>query len=270
MPLAYYRYPSAEDYWSDVWRAQSLERLLEVAARDPLSKKLEDHLPAQGLILEAGCGLGQYVVFFRQRGYPAIGVDRSLSALRTHRQAYPESPLLGLDLHHMPLADATCQCLISLGVVEHLEAGPQRMLGEFFRTVAPGGTLLLSVPWANVYRRLARPFIRRSQAKLRAHGAAFYQYAFTRQEAQALLEEAGFRVVAFHAYSPARGMREFPLLTTLYRRAVTSSLAGGVGAPAATAHSAHEVSGMRRLLYWPPVLWAFAHMTLAVARKPES
>jgi len=32
----------------------------------------------------------------------------------------------------------------------------------------------------------------------------------------------------------------------------------------------YGVQGVRRLLYWPPVLWAFAHMILAVAEKPES
>jgi SAM-dependent methyltransferase len=222
-----------------------------------------------GLILEGGCGLGQYVVYFRNQGHSVIGGDFSLAALRIHRRAYPDSPLLGLDLQRMPLADGVLQGQISLGVMEHQEEGPQELLYEFYRVLTPGGTLLLSVPWVNGYRCLARPLIERRQSRLRASGADFYQYAFTRDEMQTFLERAGFRLLTSHPYSPAKGMREVPFLQRLYRRTALK-VSEREGTVPIDSKGAREIQGLRRFLYWRPVLWLFSHMILAVAQKPEA
>ena len=268
MALAYYTFPAAADSWSHLWREESLRRLLAVANRDPLTSQLLAHLPTEGVILEAGCGLGQYVTLFRDRGLHMIGGDLSLTALQTHRRLYPASPLAALDLHHMPLADRAVQGLISLGVVEHVEEGPQEMLDEFHRVLAPGGVLLLSVPWVNGYRSLVKRRIEQGQARLRAAGAGFYQYAFTSGEVQAFLKRAGFTLQALRPYSPAKGMRECPLLALLLRGGSARSRRerqNGEGTSAAA-----EVRGIRRCLYWQPVLHFFAHMILAVSHRPGS
>jgi SAM-dependent methyltransferase len=268
MALAYYTFPAAADSWSHLWREESLQRLLAVAHRDPLSSHLLAHLPSEGMILEAGCGLGQYVTLFRDRGLHMIGGDLSLTALQTHRRLYPASPLAALDLHHMPLADRAMPGLISLGVVEHVEEGPQEMLAEFHRVLAPGGVLLLSVPWVNGYRSLVKRRIEQEQARLRAAGASFYQYAFTSGEVQAFLKRAGFTLQALRPYSPAKGMRECQVLASLLRDSSARSrpkTKNGQGTSAAV-----EVRGIRRCLYWRPVLHFFAHMILAVSVKPEN
>jgi SAM-dependent methyltransferase len=268
--LAYYDSRPDPDHWSDLWDTQLLSSLLAVARRDPLSHLLEENLPTQGLVLEGGCGLGQYVVYFMRRGYAVIGADFGLRALRIHKEAYPESPMLGLDLRRMPFADAAFRGHISLGVVEHLEEGPQEMLREFYRTLAPGGVLLLSVPWVNTYRRLAAPLIRQRQSRLCAEGVSFYQYAFTRCEIGHAVRDAGFRVKGSYPYSPAKGMVEVPLLGVVYRqvrsRSVRSQAAAGSGGQQSGEGSVH---GLRRVLYWPPILRFFAHMILVVAQKPE-
>ncbi len=286
MAIAYHLRGTEEFHWSDLWERQRLDDLLAVAVRDPLSKYLERHLPPSGPILEGGCGLGQYVIYLGDRGYYVIGGDSSLTALHIHRQAYPDSPLLGLDLRRLPFVDDALQGHISIGVVEHLEEGPHELLCEFYRTLSPGGILLLAVPWVNLYRRLTMPMVRRRQRRLRAAGARFYQYAFTRAEIRAFLERAGFRVRAFYPYSPGKGMREISLLLrcgALWKRVVpggyppyeTARNAKHGGVPEAPSRDREEVgggsvSGVRRFLYWPPVLWTFAHMILAVAQKPEA
>lgn len=269
MAIAYYIHRPEAKHWDETWKANQLSRLLATAQRDPLSAHLLKHLPTHGTILEGGCGLGQYVVYLRDRGHSMVGGDFSLIALRVHRQAYPDSPLLGLDLRQIPFADSVLQGHISLGVVEHLEEGPQKMLHEFYRTLAPGGTLLLSVPWVNGYRCLTKRLIQRRQARLRAAGADFHQYAFTRGEIQALLERSGFRVRAFHPYSPAKGIREFPLLRHL-QRTVASNYTAEISPTPVGELGAGKVRGLRRCLYWRPVLWLFSHMILVVAQKPES
>jgi SAM-dependent methyltransferase len=267
MPIAYYSQPAESSYWNDIWQAESLPELLGVALRDPLTHHILRYVSNDGIVLEAGCGLGQYVALLRDRGFRAWGGDYSLETLKSHRRERPDSPLVGLDLNHMPVCNATLDALVSLGVIEHLHDGPQTMLAEFHRTLAPGGTLLLSVPWMNGYRSLGRVRIERHQAKLQASGAEFYQYAFARNELRCLLESSGFHVRASHPYSPAKGMRECGLLRRLLPTTRRSSQ-GQAREPTSVGED-RPVRGLRRLLYWPPVLHFFAHMILVVAQKPE-
>ena len=81
MPFAYYSRAATTQFWSEHWGGHSVEELLRVAQTSPLTSLLEQHLPRQGSILEAGCGLGQYVLLLRKRGYQAVGVDWSAEAV---------------------------------------------------------------------------------------------------------------------------------------------------------------------------------------------
>ncbi len=72
MPFAYYSRAATTQFWSEHWGGHSVEELLRVAQTSPLTSLLEQHLPRQGSILEAGCGLGQYVLLLRKRGYQAV------------------------------------------------------------------------------------------------------------------------------------------------------------------------------------------------------
>jgi hypothetical protein len=129
---------------------------------------------------------------------------------------------------------------------------------------------MLSVPWVNGYRWPTAPVVRWRQARRRDAGAIFYQYAFVRREIQAFLELVGLRVLAFHPYSPAKGMREVPLLGHMYRKYRSDRTAAtGASVPDTGGSELNAGRGWRRLVYWPPVLAAFAHMILAVAQKPE-
>lgn len=263
MPIAYYAQAASEAHWSGLWQKQQLDYLLAVARRDSLSQHLEANLPKSGLILEGGCGLGQYVLFFRRRGHNLIGGDFSLPTLQTHRQAEPASPLLGMDLLRLPFADDVLAGHISIGVIEHLEHGPQAMLCEFYRTLRPGGVLLVSVPWVNSARRLLAPLIRRRQSRRQGAGVSFYQYAYSRHELSQFLTETGFTVCAFYPYSPAKGLREILHLVKLRGNSPSQPVANTPTSP--TEIKDHPLRG---LLYAVPVLNTFAHMLLAVAIKP--
>ena len=212
--------------------------------------------------------MGQYVVLLRRGKRQTIGGDASLEALRAHRKSYPLSPLLVLDLRQIPFVDDSLQAHVSIGVVEHVERGPRELLREFCRTLGPRGVLILTVPWVNGYRGLFRRRVLREQSARREAGALFHQYAYTRSEIRSFLEDAGFRLDSFHPYSPARGLGETPVLgrlsqlVTLRRREPLRQL-DNVARPGLRAR------GLRRLLYWPPVLWTVAHMILAVAHKME-
>jgi SAM-dependent methyltransferase len=95
----------------------------------------------------------------------------------------------------MPFRDGSVDAVLSLGVVEHVEAGPLDSLRELHRILKPGGLLVLDVPYNNLFRRLvANPLQsfmtwrrRRAQWKL-----AFSEYRFDRREVRRFLEASGF------------------------------------------------------------------------------
>ena len=288
MPLAYYSRAATEEFWSEHWGGQDVGELLAVARRSPLTGLIESGLPPAGVILEAGCGLGQYVWLLRERGHRAVGADWSVDALRRARGhasgAPPHSPnappFAAMDLASLALRDGAAAAYLSLGVVEHDERGPARLLAEARRVLAPGGRLLLSVPYVNGCRRLFGPVVARRQGRVRADGGQFYQYAFTRLEVRRFLDDAGFRVLAFAPYDPARILRK--ALGRRVTRAMTGASAAvattGAAGPApvevasngGVSHPARR-GGLpalaRRLLYTPPALRLLGHMLLAVAVK---
>src|SRR5262245_4838004 len=271
MPLAYYSRAANEEFWSEHWGGQDVDRLVRIASTSPLTTYLEDALPAAGPILEAGCGLGQYVILLRQRQHAVIGADWSQEALQRSRKAVASSPLAVMDLSRLAVRDAALAAYISLGVVEHDQNGPAAILAEAARVLSPGGQLLLSVPYWNGARRLfTRRLVRESEA-IRAAGGGFYQFAFTRQEVRAFVEAHGFKVTAFHPYDPARMWRK------RFKRLATELGGGGDAAvttgadqsPRPASMSARRLAraAFKRILYSDVALRLFGHMILAVAVK---
>src|SRR5262245_62227956 len=126
MPLAFYSRAANEEFWSEHWGGQDVDRLVRIASASPLTALLEDALPATGRILEAGCGLGQYVILLRQRSHAVIGADWSLDALQRSRKTKTaaSSPLAVMDLSRLAVRSGAFAAYISLGVVEHDRNGP--------------------------------------------------------------------------------------------------------------------------------------------------
>jgi SAM-dependent methyltransferase len=284
MPLAYYARAATQEFWAEHWGGQDVAGLLAVARRSPLTRLVERGLPPGGLVLEAGAGLGQYVILLRERGRRAVGVDWSRNALARGRAAAPGLPVAAMDLGALGIRDGAVAAYLSLGVLEHDPAGPARLLAEARRVLASGGRLLVSVPYVNGARRLLRPWLARRQRRLAGAGGAFYQYAFTREEVRGFLGQAGFRVLWLAPYDPARMLRGAARALGAWRRpspvgAAVTAAGRGDGAGAAQPQEPGAVSGgmgrsggaaglARRLLYTPPALRLLGHMILAVAERP--
>src|SRR5574338_69417 len=98
MPMAHFSRAATQEFWTEHWGGQDAATLLAVARRSPLTALIEGGLPDAGLVLEAGCGVGQYVALLRERGRPAVGADWSAEALARGRAAFPGIPGAAMDL----------------------------------------------------------------------------------------------------------------------------------------------------------------------------
>jgi SAM-dependent methyltransferase len=265
MTLAYYARSASQAFWVEHWGGHTPEALARVAETSPLTDLILRALPPPpAAVLEAGCGLGQYVVLLRGRGYRAVGADWAVQPLSACRAWSKETPLAAMDLGQLAVGEGAFDAYVSLGVVEHDPAGPARILTEARRVLAPGGRLLVSVPYVNLLRRLGAPRIRRANERVRAAGGTFYQFAFSRREAEAAVERAGFRVVQSTPYDPARILRAAWRRWRPTRGGAADAAGAGVLAPP-PAPGLRDAA--RRLLYTRPALRAFGHMILVVADK---
>lgn len=253
--LTYYMEPADDTFWDERWdRADITKKLFEDARRygslpilDRLYKK---YIPREGLLLEAGCGVGSTVAAFQGMGYDIEGVDYAQKTINRILAADPDMPVRVGDVLALDVPDNTYTAYLSYGVVEHRQAGPEPFLREAYRVVKPGGWAFISVPYLNPVRRL-KSLLGLYRGK--PGDLEFYQYAFPRGDFESQLRAVGFEIVDWTAYDSRKAFKdELPFLRRLYKIPKLGWR-------------------LQRLLEKNPTVEKhFGHMLMVIARKPQS
>jgi SAM-dependent methyltransferase len=253
---------SSAAYWEAFGSGSTMADHLRFCEVDPLRPLFERFLKPGSVMLEGGCGRGQYVAYYGARGFTVIGLDFAREWLKAARAERPELKLCAGDVGALPFEDATFDLYYSGGVVEHFEGGADRPLAEARRVLKPDGVLLLSVPYYSPLRRalalggrpqwktVARPQVDASED---AGGSMrFYQYAYTIPEFTALLHAAGFRVLGTQGYAVAWGLYDVGIVERLaarfQRRRDSTHAAPAEAGEAARNGAAAPVSLLKRLV----------------------
>ena len=144
---------SMDRIWTAEWLTRRPQDALAGCERQDTWYWVRQCVKPPARVLEAGCGLGQWVRFLDDRGYEAHGLDFSHEAIRAGLNAWHGLRLLCGDLRCMPYEDNWFDGIVSLGAIEHDEQGPQAILKEMRRVLAPDGILFCTVPCVNYLRR---------------------------------------------------------------------------------------------------------------------
>lgn len=207
--LAYWGKSADANLWTAHWRNHLPKADFAGAERGRLGRfewLFSHYLPREGRILEAGCGTGQLVLAMRRRGWDVEGVDFSADTIHTVRARYPDIPIRPGDVTRLDVPDATYRGYVSIGVMEHDQAGPAAFLREAHRVLTDDGVALISVPTMHPLRRLKARLGLYSRSPLQDR--PFYQYAFFPEEFNGLIHAAGFQVVAAHPYDGFKGIKD--------------------------------------------------------------
>lgn len=162
--------------WENVWRTDDVEAehrdaiAVDASHNTLIFRPHVDRMLAKydrPTLLEAGCGLGQWLYYALERGDGrAIGLDltaETLERVRASRTLEPHADRVQLvvgDMRRMPLADACVDIVFSFGVIEHVLAeDSQTTVREFFRVLKPGGRLLLATPNVWCAHTVTRPLL---------------------------------------------------------------------------------------------------------------
>ena len=197
------------DFWEDNWSLGSINHAVSFYDINPDKVVFDRFLPQNGIILEGGCGLGQYITIWSNEDRKVVGLDFTINPLKYFKESYPQysNYIVNGDVSKLPFPDNTFDAYYSGGVVEHFEDGPYEALKEAYRVLKPNGFLIISVPFYNLVRFMNNHIlgkIDRSKktiwldqpsSKVKIDTYSFFQYAYKKREFRSILEQSGFKVI---------------------------------------------------------------------------
>jgi len=108
-------------------------------------------------ILDVGCGTGNFSIKLAEKGAIVTGIDVSEEMLSIARAKTGELPITyeNMDLYQLEFEDNTFDAVFSMAAFEFVK-DPERALGELFRVLKPGGSLMvgtihLNSSWGRLY-----------------------------------------------------------------------------------------------------------------------
>jgi SAM-dependent methyltransferase len=153
---------------------------------------------ASGAVLDAGCGAQPYRGLFR-RDVRYIGIDTE-DARRNFGYETPDTRYFRGDT--WPVEDASIDLVLCTEALEHVP-DPARLLSEAMRSLRPGGTLVLTVPFA-----------------ARWHFIPHDYWRFTPSGLKRLLSECGFTVTGVYARGNAFTVACYKAMALILRLAM--------------------------------------------------
>ena len=195
----------AADDWKQTWQGRpfSTEKQIQTLKKSPQWKAISRYSKPGWKIIEAGCGLGSWVRFLHSQGLNPVGVDYEDSTVTRLQQAFPSFDWKVGDIRALPFEESTYDALVSWGVIEHMEEGPQAAVNEFYRVLRPNGLAFVTVPWLSD-RRIRGGMMNGGDnlASIpKPSESAFRQYYMTYQELSDFMKQAGFTVVSIEPSS---------------------------------------------------------------------
>lgn len=181
-------------------------------------------------VLDAGCGTGEYTVGLARAGFRVTGIDYAAGMLTRARSKLATTPKGSVSLRMasldrpLPFGDAAFDHAILVSVLQAV-ANPPLTLGELWRVLRPGGTLVVvhyprpplhDLPLLGEVRaRLARSGTRGPfafgmvAAKSWAERSGGTRY-WTVEELERLLVDGRYRIVSVASRSPIIVVAERP------------------------------------------------------------
>lgn len=181
-----------------MWDDSSVEEEVKTCPARNIFDYFIEHLPKNDPILEAGCGLGAWVVFLQKKGFNVEGIDHDNKVIERVKKFDSKLRVKQGDICNIDSPDNHLGAYISLGVVEHFEEGPVKPLAEAWRVLKPGGIVILTVPFNNIFRKMIANqlrFIYMLIQRIKGKKAYFAEYRFSEKELCTMLTKAGFKIL---------------------------------------------------------------------------
>ena len=209
------------DFWEENWEKENFEESVKFCKLNSLRPLFEKYSEPGSLMLEGGCGVGNYVTYYSAKGWRVFGIDFAQQSLKNLHKRQEQVCVSGGDVAKLPFADETFDIYYSGGVVEHFEGGAEMALREARRVLKKDGILLISVPYQSPLRRVLMPFKKDEWRRVEGakvdngqavSGKNFFQYAYKTPEFEKMLTDAGLKVIEKQGCGVLWGLYDIPFL----------------------------------------------------------
>jgi SAM-dependent methyltransferase len=123
--------------------------LVNRGSKNSFMQSLLDSIGYNKLVLECGCGTGQWSHFLSLNNNHVLGIDLSISSLKLAvehklRNDVPRSAFIQMNIFELGVKDASFDVVISSGVLHHTKDA-RRAFASIVRKVKPGGIVVVGL-----------------------------------------------------------------------------------------------------------------------------
>jgi ubiquinone/menaquinone biosynthesis C-methylase UbiE len=173
-------------------------------------------LPNDAPVLEVGCGDGSFTRNLAELSSRVTAVDISASQIERNARAHPEIKFIQHDVAQpLPFANGTFEVIWCSEVLEHL-FDPGVALREMQRVLAPGGQLLVTVPYHGVFKDVLIALFKWDEHFSPTNPHIRF---FTRKTLSQLAASAGFEKIATETCGMNKPLRDLFIPTNILLKA---------------------------------------------------
>lgn len=207
MSFKYFVPKTRENIWQEYWSKTDIKKDLRSCNKDELWKIIKRYVGSTDRIIEAGCGLGRWVIFLSRKSYNITGIDSFKGAVEKIKRVDSSLKLKVADVRCLPFKNEEFDVYLSFGVIEHFEEGPREVLKEAKRVLRKRGIIILETPHDNFSRKTTRLllFIKnkaKNIIKIFLNKSPkpelefqFYEYRYTTGELKKFLKDLNFKIL---------------------------------------------------------------------------
>ena len=196
-------------YWDNLWTKEIRKQNIENTINPFVVRNTKKYLSKGSLLLEGGCGRGQYVYLLNKAGFETYGVDFAEKTVKWANTNFPELNISVGDVRNLSFPDNVFDGYWSFGVIEHFFNGYHEIALEMFRVLRPGGYLFMTVPTMSPLRK----FLAKSGKYREWKGdikiqEKFYQFALNSDSVIQEFQDTGFKKIAVKPYGGLKGFKD--------------------------------------------------------------
>lgn len=191
-----YRSQHNRDYWEDRWNNVNVDKKMENTGVYPLKYAEMALSDGKGTILEAGCGAGRILRYYKDQGWEIKGIDFIASVIDKLKAEDPELDVESGDITNLRFDDGVFKYILAFGLYHNLENGLEKALGETARVLETNGKLCASFRADNIQTKLvdylaSKKLHNQRQSQVQAQ---FHKLNLTQSEVYNAICAAGFKV----------------------------------------------------------------------------